>query len=83
MRYKRQQAGLLDALLVTQPEVSCDELFDHVRKELNSFEGVAPVDAPSGFCGLLGLISAKGLGWIHFLQQLQLGRLPGRRYGTG
>jgi hypothetical protein len=83
MRFKRQQAGLLDAFLVTQPEVSCDELFEHARKELNSFEGVAPVDAPAGFCGLLRTYQREGLGWIHFLQRFNFGGCLADDMGLG
>ena len=37
MRFRRSQAGLLDALLAAQPEVDCDETFERVREELRSF----------------------------------------------
>src|SRR5262249_24925825 len=44
LRFSRSQVGLLDALLASQPEATCDEMFRRVRDELHSFEGLAPAD---------------------------------------
>lgn len=83
IRFKRHQAGLLDALLATQPEVSCDALFDHVRRQLQSFTGVDAADAPDGFCGLLRGYQREGLGWIHFLQRFNFGGCLADDMGLG
>src|SRR5204862_979249 len=50
-RFTRTQAGLLDALLASQPEVTFDEGFLRLRRELESFAGIAAIDAPSTFTG--------------------------------
>jgi superfamily II DNA or RNA helicase len=83
IRFKHHQAGLLDALLASQPEVSCDDLFHHMRKELQSFNGITPRDAPSGFCGSLRSYQREGLGWMHFLQHFNLGGCLADDMGLG
>jgi superfamily II DNA or RNA helicase len=83
VRFGRNQAGLLDVLLASQPEVSCDALFDHVRNELRTFQGVAPVDPPFGFRGLLRPYQREGLGWLHFLQQFGFGGCLADDMGLG
>ena len=40
LRFRRAQAGLLDALLASQPEVSVDAQFAKARDELRQFTGV-------------------------------------------
>ncbi len=40
LRFRRNQAGLLDALLAAQPEVRVDEAFERVRQGLRRFQGV-------------------------------------------
>lgn len=83
IRFKHHQAGLLDALLASQPEVSCDDLFHHMRKELLSFDGIVPVDEPSGFRGALRSYQREGLGWMHFLQRFNLGGCLADDMGLG
>jgi hypothetical protein len=83
IRFKRSQAGLLDALLVSQPETSCDEVFDRLRSELQNFAGVAPAPAPPGFCGSLRTYQHEGLGWLHFLQSFGFGGCLADDMGLG
>lgn len=83
VRFRRHQAGLLDALLETMPEVSCDALFAHIRSEMCSFEGVRPADAPPGFCGELRAYQREGLGWFHFLERFNLGGCLADDMGLG
>jgi hypothetical protein len=67
LRFSRCQIGLLDAMLASQPESSCDGVFQRARNELMSFEGVEPCDPPKGFTGTLREYQKDGLGWLHFL----------------
>jgi SNF2 family DNA or RNA helicase len=83
IRFKRSQAGLLDALIATQPETSCDEVFDRMRHELQNFTGVAPAPAPPGFCGSLRTYQHEGLGWLHFLQSFGFGGCLADDMGLG
>ncbi len=40
LRFTRQQIGLLDALLASEPQATGDEVFERAREELHRFEGV-------------------------------------------
>jgi hypothetical protein len=53
IRFSSGQAGLLDALLATQPEIDCDETFLRVRQELERFQQVNPAEQSAGFIGTL------------------------------
>ncbi len=83
VRFNRNQAGLLDVLLASQPEVSCDEVFERLRRELKSFEGISAVDPPAGFQGQLRPYQKEGLGWLHFLQQFSFGGCLADDMGLG
>lgn len=83
VRFRRNQAGLLDALLASQPEVTCDEVFDRLRNELRSFTGVAPAEPSAGFRGELRPYQKDGLGWLHFLQQFGFGGCLADDMGLG
>ena len=83
VRFRRNQAGLLDALLASRPETSCDEVFEHLRGELRGFAGVAPADAPCEFRGLLRSYQREGLGWMHFLQTFGFGGCLADDMGLG
>jgi superfamily II DNA or RNA helicase len=83
VRFKQNQAGLLDALLASQPDISCDELFERVRRELRTFQGIVPVEPPPGFHGALRPYQQEGLGWIHFLQSFHFGGCLADDMGLG
>ncbi len=83
VRFKRNQAGLLDALLASRQEVRCDALFEHLRSELRQFAGVTAADAPEGFHGSLRPYQREGLGWMHFLQQFGFGGCLADDMGLG
>lgn len=83
VRFSRRQAGLLDALLASQPDVSCDELFDRIRNELRNFQGVEAANPPAEFQGVLRPYQREGLGWLHFLQQFGFGGCLADDMGLG
>jgi superfamily II DNA or RNA helicase len=83
VRFGTHQAGILDALLASRPEVSCDALFERMRVELLNFSGVTPADAPAGFQGELRAYQREGLGWMHFLQKFNLGGCLADDMGLG
>ena len=82
-RFSRCQVGLLDALLASQPESTCDDLFQRARNELMSFGGVQPCDPPEGFTGILRGYQKDGLGWIHFLEKFGFGGCLADDMGLG
>ncbi len=83
VRFRRSQAGLLDALLASQPEASWDDVFERVRAELGDFAGIAAVDQPEGFQGQLRDYQREGLGWIGFLRRFSFGGCLADDMGTG
>lgn len=83
LRFRKNQAGLLDALLVSQPQISCDETFAKVRTELQRFEGVTPADQPQDFAGQLREYQREGLGWMHFLRRFSFGGCLADDMGVG
>ncbi len=83
VRFRRNQAGLLDALLATQPEVSCDERFARTREELRHFEGIRAAEQPSGFRGQLRDYQREGIGWMDFLRRFGFGGCLADDMGVG
>jgi superfamily II DNA or RNA helicase len=83
LRFRRNQAGLLDALLATQPEVNCDETFARVRQELRTFSGIGAVEQPAGFVGQLRDYQREGVGWMHFLRRFGFGGCLADDMGVG
>ncbi|MGZ9130425.1 MAG: DEAD/DEAH box helicase, partial [Candidatus Binatia bacterium] len=83
MRFKRSQAGLLDALLASEPAVSFDAVFERVRQELRDFSGVAAVAPAGDFHGELCHYQLEGLGWLHFLQRFGFGGCLADDMGLG
>jgi superfamily II DNA or RNA helicase len=83
LRFRRNQAGLLDALLATQPEVSCDATFARVRDELRSFAGIHAGEQPAGFVGQLRDYQRDGVGWMDFLRRFNFGGCLADDMGVG
>jgi hypothetical protein len=83
IRFEPSQAGLLDALLATQPTVDCDETFRRVRQKLSQFHSVSAADQPAGFVGRLREYQREGLGWMHFLRQFSFGGCLADDMGVG
>jgi SNF2 family DNA or RNA helicase len=83
IHFHRSQAGLLDALLSAEPAVDCDEHFRQIRRQLESFQSVAPAEQPEGFRGRLRDYQREGLGWMHFLRQFSFGGCLADDMGVG
>ncbi|MBZ5727359.1 MAG: SWIM zinc finger family protein, partial [Acidobacteriia bacterium] len=83
IRFRRSQAGLLDALLATQPEARCDEAFARIREELRLFQGVEAAVQPAGFVGCLRDYQREGLGWMGFLRRFSFGGCLADDMGVG
>ncbi len=83
IRFSPGQAGLLDALLATQPTVDCDAAFQHVREQLARFHSIEPAEQPAGFQGQLRGYQREGLGWMHFLRQFGFGGCLADDMGVG
>ena len=83
LRFRRAQAGILDALLEAQDEARVDRRFAAIRKKLARFDGIAPVDAPAAFRGTLREYQREGLGWLHFLRDFEFGGCLADDMGLG
>ncbi len=83
VRFRRSQAGLLDALLASQPEAAFDAVFEAARDELRNFAGVAAMEQPGGFQGQLRDYQKEGLGWMEFLRRFSFGGCLADDMGTG
>lgn len=83
LRFKQTQTGVLDALLATQPEITCDEVFTRVRAEWGNFAGVEAVAPPKSFVGTLRDYQCEGLGWFAFLQRFGFGGCLADDMGLG
>jgi hypothetical protein len=83
LRFKRSQAGLLDALLASQAEATFDAGFQKARDELRNFSGIKAVDPPASFTGTLREYQREGLGWLHFLRQFGFGGCLADDMGLG
>jgi superfamily II DNA or RNA helicase len=83
VRFKRNQAGLLDALLAAEPDATCDEAFLQAREALRKFSSIEPAAAPEGFQGELRPYQREGLGWLHFLQRFGFGGCLADDMGLG
>ncbi len=83
LRFRQNQAGLLDALLVSQGEVHGDELFERARERLRDFTGVRALEQPPGFVGTLRDYQREGLGWMEFLREFGFGGCLADDMGVG
>ena len=83
VRFRRSQAGFLDALLAAEPDARCDETFTRVREELRQFQGVKPAAQPAGFVGQLRDYQREGLGWMQFLHRFSFGGCLADDMGVG
>jgi hypothetical protein len=83
LRFRQNQAGLLDALLAAQPEVRVDELFERARQRLRNFAGVSAAPQPEGFRGQLRDYQREGVGWMQFLREFGFGGCLADDMGVG
>jgi superfamily II DNA or RNA helicase len=83
VHFTRSQAGLLDALLASEPAVSFDAVFERVRRELRDFSGVVAAVPAGAFHGELRHYQLEGLGWLHFLQRFGFGGCLADDMGLG
>ena len=83
LRFKRNQAGLLDALLAAQPEVQVDEVFARIRERVRTFSGIRASEQPAGFVGHLRDYQREGLGWMEFLREFGFGGCLADDMGVG
>jgi superfamily II DNA or RNA helicase len=86
LRFRRSQAGILDAALLAadaDADSRVDEMFARARGELAQFEGITAEDEPQGFHGELRPYQKLGLGWMTFLRRFGFGGCLADDMGLG
>ncbi len=83
LKFGMVQAGILDALLVSQPSVDFDARFLEIRERLASFTGVTAEQEPPSFHGELRPYQREGLGWLKFLEEFHFGGCLADDMGLG
>jgi superfamily II DNA or RNA helicase len=83
LRYRPQQALMLDLLLAAEPQSTADAGFEDLRRKWRSLDGLAPLDPPRGFKGTLREYQRVGLGWLKFLRDNGLGGVLADDMGLG
>lgn len=83
LRFTKTQVGVLDALLLAQPQATYDAGFQQARDQLKEFTGIEPVDPTPGFKGELRPYQREGLGWLHFLREFNFGGCLADDMGLG
>ena len=83
IRFEKNQASLLDALLAAEPAIAYDEVFARVRGELERFRGIEPVEPPPSFVGRLRGYQQEALGWFGFLRRFGFGGCLADDMGLG
>ncbi len=83
LKFGMVQAGILDALLVSQPSVDFDARFLEIRERLANFSGVQADQEPPTFHGELRPYQREGLGWLRFLEEFHFGGCLADDMGLG
>tara|TARA_Y100001933_G_scaffold265062_1_gene334820 strand:- start:3135 stop:6827 length:3693 start_codon:yes stop_codon:yes gene_type:complete len=83
LRFKTNQAAILDGLLRKQELVSVDENFAQARKKLREFDGIKALKPTENFDGELRPYQAEALGWFDFLRQFGMGGILADDMGLG
>jgi superfamily II DNA or RNA helicase len=83
VRFRKTQAGFLDALVAAEPAVSVDRAFARAREAMVGWQGVAAERAPKGFRGQLRPYQEVGLGWLSFLRRFGFGGCLADDMGLG
>jgi superfamily II DNA or RNA helicase len=83
LKFRQNQAVLLDALLAAQPDVDVDETFGRIRDRVRTFHGVDAGEQPEGFVGQLRQYQLEGLGWMQFLREFGFGGCLADDMGVG
>jgi len=83
LKFRQNQAVLLDALLAAQTDLDVDETFARIRDRVRTFHGVEVVPQPDGFVGQLREYQLEGLGWMQFLREFGFGGCLADDMGVG
>ena len=82
VRFRQEQAALLNALLADQLK-DLDGRYHETLARIQSTPPIVPEPAPHGFLATLRPYQETGLGWLKSLQQLNLGGILADDMGLG
>ncbi len=83
LRFRPNQALLLDALLAGLPGTAFDDGFTRARERLQRFRAPVPAEASPRFAGRLRGYQKEGLGWMLFLREMGFGGCLADDMGLG
>jgi len=84
LRFEKNQGWVLDALLAELDEdYTADSKFSKIRQRARSFDGIKPRQPSSQFKGELRPYQCDALGWLRFLQTMELGGCLADDMGLG
>ena len=83
LRFNNTQAGLLDALLAGEADVTYDEKFMTMRDRMKVSADVESVVEPEHFLGELRAYQREGVGWLKYLQNFGFGGCLADDMGLG
>ena len=83
LRFKHAQAGVLDALIAAEPDVSLDAAFVAIRARIATFSAPTPADPAASFHGVLRPYQREGLGWLRMLDVIGAGGCLADDMGLG
>lgn len=83
VRFRPNQAWVIDALLEDVPDIQIDEQFSKLRSRLRNFDGIEAKHERPSIQGELRPYQRDGLGWLDFLRDFQLGGCLADDMGLG
>ncbi len=83
IRFRSNQACILDAMLGDSKNVLYDEQFSARVRSLHKISEIKPMDNPAGLTGDLRPYQKEGLGWLHFLNKSGFGGCLADDMGLG
>ncbi len=83
IRFQKNRVALLDVLLASRPEIELDLDLARIRDRIRTFDGIDPLEPPSGFQGELRPYQKEGLGWFAFLEEVGFGGCLADDMGLG
>ncbi len=83
IRFRKTQAALINTLIRDHELDNADETFLQLRKQLDEFNGIKPLDPSPVFNGKLRNYQRDGLGWMAFLCRFGMGGILADDMGLG
>jgi hypothetical protein len=83
IRFRSNQAILIDAWLDEEKNLTIDAVFKKLREKIRKFDGIKPEKEPETFNGKLRPYQRQGLSWFNFLEEFGFGGILADDMGLG